>query len=170
MQDYTGGGCPHILAEPQRTNTVAYSEDFSQYSAGGTPPTLTTGQLAPDGTYNATKVSGVIGSTSLARTSESSATASRSIYAKTVSGTGTANLMSYFQNTNNLFTLTEEWQRFELTGTQVVPTSFYAVDFRGSQTLSEFIIWGAQSEEGSYPTSYIPTSGSTVTRNQDIYK
>ena len=66
--DYTGGGCPHILAEPMRTNTVTYSEDFSQYSAGGTPPTLTTGQLAPDGTYNATKVSGVIGSTSLNRT------------------------------------------------------------------------------------------------------
>ena len=27
--DYTGGGCPHILAEPQRTNLVTYSEDFS---------------------------------------------------------------------------------------------------------------------------------------------
>ena len=29
--DYTGGGCPHILAEPQRTNLLTYSEDFSQF-------------------------------------------------------------------------------------------------------------------------------------------
>ena len=27
--DYTGGGCPHILAEPQRTNLITYSSDFS---------------------------------------------------------------------------------------------------------------------------------------------
>ena len=27
--DYTGGGCPHILAEPMRTNLIPYSEDFT---------------------------------------------------------------------------------------------------------------------------------------------
>jgi len=167
--DYTGS-TSSLLAEPQRTNTVVYSSDFSQYLYGGTAPTLTTGQLAPDGTYNATKISGVIGSTSLYRNAESSTTASRSIYARTVSGTGTARLTSYNSNTNNLFTLTEEWQRFELTGSNSDGgTNFYAADFRGSQTLSEFIIWGCQSEEATYPTSIIPTSGSTVTRVQDQY-
>ena len=31
--DYTGGGCPHILAEPQRTNLVTYSSnDFTDSS------------------------------------------------------------------------------------------------------------------------------------------
>ena len=148
------------------TNTLLYSEDFSKYSTGGTAPTLTTGQLAPDGTFTATKVSGVSQSTSLYRGSESSTTATRSIYARTVSGTGTANLMSYGSNTNNNFTITEEWQRFELTGSNSTGgNNFYAVDFRfpGANPLTELIIWGGQSEEQTQATPYIKTVGSPVT-------
>ena len=169
--DYTGGGCPHILAEPQRTNLVTYSEDFSQYNLSGFVAPIESGYLAPDGTNSAYKVTGVIGSSSIYLPSVSSMTATKSIYARTVSGTGTTRLLSYYGNTNNTFTLTEEWQRFELTGSIVTGgTNFYAVDFRSlTTTLSELIIWGGQAEEGSYATSYIPTSGSTVTRNKDVF-
>jgi hypothetical protein len=52
------------------------------------------------------------------------------------------------------------------TTTAVGLGNFYAVDFRGGG-LNEVIIWGAQAELGSYPTSYIPTYGSAVTRSQD---
>ena len=40
--DYTGGGCPHILAEPQRTNLITYSEDLSTYSTVSTTVSTTT--------------------------------------------------------------------------------------------------------------------------------
>ena len=166
--DYSDGSCACLLLEPQSTNTITYSENFSQWNQASTP-TLTSGQLAPDGTLGATKISGTIGSSYIYLSSTTSTTATRSIYARTVSGTGTAKLMSHNSNTNNLFTLTEEWQRFELTTSNSSGGTNFYVDLRdSSQTLSEFIIWGAQSEELSYATSYIPTSGSTVTRTADV--
>ena len=50
---------------------------------------------------------------------------------------------------------------------------FYLADADNSTTytgdgVSGVYIWGAQAENQSYATSYIPTEGSTVTRNQDV--
>ena len=53
--DYTGGGCPHILAEPQRTNLYPYSSDFTQWDNQNT--TISSNLVtSPDGTENASEI------------------------------------------------------------------------------------------------------------------
>ena len=50
--DYTGGGCPHILAEPMRTNLIPYSEDLTNpfYLTTGIVTVTESTTLSPDGT------------------------------------------------------------------------------------------------------------------------
>ena len=163
-------GCGSWLFEPQSTNLVTYSEDFSQsFWTKQASVTLDKGYLAPDGTYNATKISGVIGSSYVvSQGGILSSSSTKSIWAKTTSGTGVIHLGANQNQSNASFTVTNEWQRFEVTGTT---TDVYAVDFRNaSTTLSEVLVWGAQGENLSYATSYIPTNGEAngVTRNQDV--
>ena len=163
-------GCGSWLFEPQSTNLITYSEDFSQsFWTKQASVTLDKGYLAPDGTYNATKISGVIGSSYVvSQGGILSSSSTKSIWAKTTSGTGVIHLGANQNQSNASFTVTNEWQRFEVTGTT---TDVYAVDFRNaSTTLSEVLVWGAQGENLSYATSYIPTNGEAngVTRNQDV--
>ena len=161
--DYTSGSA-QLLMEPSRTNKLIHSEYFGDWNSSEVD--LDLGYEAPDGTNSAYKISVADGATSpyLAKSGSVLSTDSRSIWAKTVSGTGTVNLLTYYDNTNNLFTITNDWQRFEISSvtTTTGQTNFYAVDFRGDSTLTEVLIWGAQAEEGSYATSYIPNYGTSL--------
>ena len=169
--DYSDGGCPSLLLEPTTLNLVPYSENFSNSSwVGGGNITVESGYLAPDGSNNACKVSGSGGALNTSIGLLQSTT--RSIYVRTVSGVGKISLLSYFGNSNNLFDITEEWQRFEIsTSIGTGTNSFYAVDFRSlSATLSEVIIWGANAtNDQSYATSYIKNEGTSagITRSAD---
>ena len=169
--DYTGGGCPHILAEPQRTNLITYSEDFSQSywtkQSGVTPTYNTTETLSPDGTYNATKFIGNGSSGVLKGGISVTGVITRSVYLKSI--TGTVNVVLKDPNltvTQKNLTVTDEWQRFELIESNGTSTQGIWID---DIPASGIYMWAASLELGSYATSYIPTSGSTVTRNQDIF-
>ena len=160
------GNALGLLIEEQRTNKLTYSQDYTQSEWLKESVTVATAPVAaPDGTMTATHVvrTGGANTGHLVDTWAVTTSDRNSIWARTVSGTGTMHIG--FHEANSLITLTEEWQRFDV---QCNNNHVYAVNFRGSATLTECYIWGSQAETGSFPTSYIPTSGSAVTRSADV--
>jgi hypothetical protein len=179
--DYTNGSCPSILVEPQRTNLVLNSEDFSGGSESLVTYTAnTTDTLSPSGNNTVDKfavtTSGGDAHTRIPKTI-SVQNFSLSIYVKGNAGQklqlflardGFAELKS--QN----YTLNGNWQRvvlsdsFSTTSSSVVigiEFGFNAIDSVAGQV---YYVWGAQLEAGSYATSYIPTTSASVTRNADV--
>ena len=169
--DYTGGGCPHILSEPQRTNLIEYSEDFTQsWWFANTADVVLSTNLSPDGTQNAYKVTYGTSGNRLggANFSLPNTPHTNSIYMRKISGSGVVDFKDQLGGSNTV-TLTEDWQRYTITATLTDGTARLYVDL---QTLNDVIeVYGAQLEEGSYATSYIPNFGTSagVTRNQDIF-
>jgi hypothetical protein len=193
--DYTNGSCPSLLVEPQRTNLITYSEQFDDISWLKFNSTINANSIiSPDGTQNADTLNGITGAGSgvYQTFTPTSGFYTLSVFAKK----GTKNWISFVDvagldfrawfNLDNgtLGTIVNGTAKIEDFG-----NGWYRCTYTSSTALTGLIcqigiaesnntatltsngniyIYGAQTEIGSYSTSYIPTVAATVTRNADV--
>ena len=170
--------CPSLLLEPASTNLVTYSEDLSnsswnkQNGGTGSVPTVTSNySVSPDGTQNADRVvfnlnngtaNADVSQLAVTIGSVSSANYSNSVYIKSNTANDYALVITEPSGGHHTKTITNQWQRFDASSSNATNVSF-RIRLRGDESTSDYAdvsIFGAQVEQQSYATSYIPTNGS----------
>ena len=157
--DYSGGAsCPSLLIEHSRTNEIAYSEYFEGWTQQASPTITSNYGTSPEGLQNSSRLVFTNGSDYI-ETSVTNTSGVFSIYAK---GTGNLILTDSGANASSTTALTSSYQRITLYFSTNTTTLQIKTD--GSGLDAE--VYGAQFENATYETSYIPNhSSGSATRN-----
>jgi len=180
--DYTDSADGVLLLEPTSTNRFLYSEDLTQFNlsssgTGASNPVVTSNYaISPDGTQNADRVqldagTDASGNSRITETFTIFATTETiSVYLKSNDGQEYTIDVIQSNSAQNTATVTSKWQRFSFTNVNGSPDK-YGIGLTGiNGETADILAWGFQLEQQSYPTSYIPTSGSSATRAAETCK
>jgi hypothetical protein len=173
--DYTTGEGV-VLLEPQSTNSIEYSEDFSDasYIKDAGVSVGTTDNESPSTTSSATKIdvsnSGRIYSNVATNTYYTSVFIKGGVFSYFKLAGVNVDLVSETIASGTMESFGNGWFRIGTTYTgnrpfqiQAYPDATYATH----TDVGDYYIWGAQAEALPYATSYIPTSGAIATRLAD---
>jgi hypothetical protein len=195
--DYSLGGCPNILLEPQRTNLATYSEQFDDASWSKINSSITANaDISPDGYTNADRIydnaaSGqhrvgknisVVSATTYTFSVFAKKGSLRYCYLFTVAGGASDR---YYFDLQDGVSITaggkiedygSGWYRISAQVTAAATgNELFAFNLANSSSSPTYsgtgtgyhMIYGYQVEAGAYATSYIPTTTASVTRNKD---